>query len=188
MRLLVGGGLILADVDAERADALAAAGVLAQAIVEGLGAGVREAVGVHDGVELRVAEHAGLLVARLGLRGDRADFDVAEAEGRRAAPADAVLVEPGGETDVVRELQAEGFDGAAALGGQRSLHQEAEGGAGAEEAHAAEADLVGRLGVERVEGLGDHLLVQERHPLQLREERAEGKRRSPPFGPFADPS
>ena len=188
MGLFVGGGLVLADVDAERADALAAAGLLAQAVVQGLGAVVRETVGVHHGVELGVTEHAGLLVAGLGLGRDGADFDVAEAEGGRAAPAEAVLVEAGGEADVVGELQAEGFDRAAALGGQRALHQQAEGGAGAEQAHAAQADLVGRLGVELVEGLGDHLVVQERHAPELREERPEGKRRSPPSGAAADPS
>ena len=188
MGLFVSGHLGLADVDTEWADALTATGVLAETIVQGFGAVVREAVGIHHGVELRVAEDAGLLVARLGLRGDRADFDVSEAEGRRAAPADTILIESCGEADVVRELQAEGFNRATALGGQRALHEEAEGGAGAQEAHATEADLVGRLRVQRVEGLGNHLLVQERHAQQLREERAEGKRRSPPFRPATDPS
>ena len=188
MRLLVGGGLVLADVDAERADALAATRLLAQTVIESLGAVVRKTVGVHHGVELGVTEHAGLLVAGLRLGRDGADFDVAEAEGGRTAPAEAVLVESGGEADVVGEFQAEGFDRAAALGGQRALHQGTEGGDGSEEAHATQADLVGRLGVELVEGLRDHLVVQERHAPELREERPEGKRRSPPFGAAADPS
>jgi hypothetical protein len=89
---------------------------------------------------------------------------------------------------MVREFQAKGFNRATPLGGQRALHQEAEGGAGAQETHAEETELVGFLWVQPVEGLGNHLLIQERHAQQLREERAKGKRRSPPFGLFADPS
>ena len=121
MRLLVGGVFVLPDVDAERADALTAPRLEAQAIAESGGAGVGEAVGIHDGLEGGVAKDARAFITGLSLRGDGTDFHVAEAEGGRAAPAKAVFVEASGEADMVREFQAEGLDGSAAFRGEPAL-------------------------------------------------------------------
>ncbi len=55
-------------------------------------------------------EDPGTGVARLRLRRDGAQFDVAEPQGRQAPPALAVLVVPRGQTDPVGEGQSEGLD------------------------------------------------------------------------------
>ena len=146
-------------------------------MAQGFGAGVREAVGIDHGLEVRVAEDTGAFVASLGVLGDRADLDMAEAEGCRAPPAQAVLIKARRQADVVRELQTKGLDRLAALWGQAPFQAPAKGREGAKQPHTPQADLVSRFRVHGVERLGGHFIVQERHPLQLREENAEGKRR-----------
>ena len=65
---------------------------------------VRETVRVHHRFEGRVAEDAGTFIARLGVLGDRADFDVTKSQGCRPAPPEAILVEPRCQADVVGEF------------------------------------------------------------------------------------
>ena len=108
-------------------------------MAQGFGAGVREAVGIHHGLEVGVAEDTGAFIAGLGVLGDRADLDMAEAEGCRAAPAQAVLIKARRQPDVVRELQTKGLDRLAALGGQAPFQAPAKGREGAKQAHAAQA-------------------------------------------------
>ena len=90
-------------------------------MAQGGGAGVREAVGIDHGLEVGVAEDAGAFIAGLGVLGDRPDLDMAEAEGRRAPPAQAVLVKARRQPDVVGKLQAKGLDGLTAFRGQAPL-------------------------------------------------------------------
>jgi len=55
---------------------------------------------------LRQAEQARLGVAGLGQRGDGADFDKAETEGRQTVYAVAIFVEAGGEADRIGKGQS----------------------------------------------------------------------------------
>ena len=74
----------------------------------GGGAVVVESHPVDDGPVLDEPEQPRLLVAGLGLAGDGADLDVAEAEFGQGLDAVAFLVEAGGEAERRRERQAEG--------------------------------------------------------------------------------
>ena len=73
---------------------------------EGLQALVVEAKAVDQRLGLRQAEHAGLGVACLRQRCDRAQFDKAKAHGVPTGDAAGVFIQAGGQADPVRQLQA----------------------------------------------------------------------------------
>ena len=101
---------VLADVDAENAAAQTEGVGAAEVFDHLVAAFVVEAHAVDDALGRDDAEAAGLRIAGLGERRDRADFDVAEAEGAEGVHADAVLVHAGGKTDRVGEAQAHHFN------------------------------------------------------------------------------
>ncbi len=101
--LFEGDGLGLAEVDAE-GNGAGAGRELRQALRDDLRPVVGKAEAVDEGLLLRQAEHARAGIAGLGVEGDSADFDMAEAERRSRTPDEGVLVEPGGQADGVGEL------------------------------------------------------------------------------------
>ena len=104
-----GGDGVLADVQAQDAAVLAEARAL-DVGQEGVQAVVVEAQAVDERVGLGQAEHAGLGVAGLGLRGHGAHFDEAKAHGAQAIDDAAVLVQTGGHAHPVGEGDARDFD------------------------------------------------------------------------------
>ena len=101
---------------------------------------------VDHGTVLDQAEEARLFISGLGLAGDGAHFDVAEAEFREGFDAQPLLVEPGGEAERGWERDTEG----SGLQGRRGCREPLEeppcaGGVGKPD--PLESDLVGAFGV-----------------------------------------
>ena len=125
---IVGDGVIhrddarLADVDADHR-AVATASRCTQAADDRVGADVVEAHPVDDGAIGDQAEQPRSRVARLRLRGHRADLDVPEPEQAEAPDAAGVLVESGRDTERGRELDAERADDQPRIGSRERLHE-----------------------------------------------------------------
>ena len=93
-----------------------------------------------------------------GLRRDGADFEEAETEPRQAVDVVAVLVQPGGEADRIRELETHRLDRA-----RRHRLGQAPGEAGGiQEGDAVHADAVGGFGVEGEEEFADEWIEHGR--------------------------
>ena len=105
-RRLVGRGLRLPDVDADRDRAVG----VGEAVPDEVGAVVVEPHPVDEGAVLGEPVQSGPRVAGLGLGGDAADLDVAEAERRQRGRDLGVLVEAGGDADGVPERPPERVD------------------------------------------------------------------------------
>jgi len=108
----VGGVLVRADIDAENAVALGCA----RARQRGGQAAIIEPHPVDDRAILDQAKQAGLRVARLGQRGERAHLDTAEAQAEPAGNGAGILVDARREADGVGEVDP-GNGGAEARGG-----------------------------------------------------------------------
>ncbi len=141
---------VLADVDAEDAAVFREFGG-ADVFQQLVDAGIVEAHAVDDALRLRDAEQARARVAVLRQRRDGADFEEAEAEPGQAVDVVAVLVEPGGEADRIREPEAHGVDRAR----RHRLGQAAGEAGGIQEGDAVHADAVGGFGVEGEEEFAD---------------------------------
>ena len=94
---------------------------------------------VDQRLALGQAKHAGLGVAGLGQRRDRAHFDKAKAHGAQAVNAARVFVQPGGQAHTVGKAQARQSDRVADLGlGVEFLQQRALGAR-----HSIECQVMG---------------------------------------------
>ncbi len=158
-------GARLAEVDADRDAPPAGRGLPGEAAGHGLGAVVVETHAIDHRLVRRVAEHARPVVPRLVQQGHRADLDVTEAERRRAAPRDAVLVKARGQPDRVGKAEAETLD--------RALRRRRQLGPGFEHAPHRPAPsqprerlhppLVGHLRIEPEQDGADEPFVDEAH-------------------------
>jgi hypothetical protein len=113
---------------------------------------VVEAEAIDHGLALRQAEHARLRVAGLRPGRDRADLDEAEAERGQRVDVRRVLVEPGGEPDRIREVDAE----YARRQGLRPARQQRVQAGAISQFDRAQAGTVRGFGVQREqEGAGE---------------------------------
>ena len=96
-------GRVLADVQAEDAAAARESAPAGRWRMKAARPSLLKPSRLISAVALDEAEHARLRIARLRQRRDRADLDAAEAERAEGVDAAAVLVEPGGQADAVRE-------------------------------------------------------------------------------------
>ena len=138
---LHGRGRVFADVQAQQqAGALRAAqGRALHMGHKSVQALVVKSQPVDQCLALGQAKHAGLGVAGLGQRCDRAHFDKAKAHGAQAVNATRVFVQPGGQTHAVGKAQARQRDRVAHLGlGVELLQQRALGAC-----HSIQCQVVG---------------------------------------------
>jgi hypothetical protein len=120
---------------------------------------VVEAQAVDQGIGFRQAEHAGFGVAGLRLGRDGAHLDKTEAHRGQAIDAAGVLVEPGGQSHPVRELQAGQRVGVvharlAVEAGQRRMLQAGD---------RAQGEFVGGLGVHAEQERACDSVREKRH-------------------------
>jgi hypothetical protein len=150
---------VLADVEADDAARGAKTPRLFDVGDEGVDAVVVEPEAVDQRLRLGQPEEPRLRVAGLRLRRHGADFDEAEAERAEPVDAAAVLVEPGGEPDPVRELEPRDGDriGDARLRPQ-ALHRRA-----LPALDRFERELVRALGVEAEKQRAGERIGDERH-------------------------
>ena len=109
-RVLDGRGGVLADVDAENAAAQTEGVAAAEVLYDLVAAFVVEAHAVDDGLGRNDAKASGLRIAGLCERRDRADFNVAEAQGAEGVDAYAVFVHAGGKADRIGKAQPHQLD------------------------------------------------------------------------------
>jgi hypothetical protein len=116
---------------------------------EDLGAAVVEAHPVDDRPTSRQPEKPGLVIARLGLRGDCAELDKAEAQGGPGLEADSVLVHTAGQPDQAWKLDS-GDGNRSAVPGAEGGQRAATWSASAEPADRRQRLVVNTLGIATV--------------------------------------
>ncbi len=184
-QVVVGGALdrrggVLADVQAEDAAGAAEAARAPHVGEEGGQPLVVEAEPVDERAGGGQAEHARLRVARLRQRRHRADLDEAEAHRAQAVDGAAVLVEPGGEADAVREAQP----GERRRVGHARLRPQALQRRVLQPRQGVERQLVRMLGVEPEQERPHQRVGDERGERRHgRRRRVLGTRRIVPSGP-----
>jgi hypothetical protein len=114
-------GRVLADVDAE--DLVAAARL--DASDDALDTVIRESHAIDERGSLRDAKQSRLRIPGLRSWRDGADFDMTEAESEQTVDCNRVLVEPGGESHAVREVQTHDLD--RTLGLRRTISEQVPG-------------------------------------------------------------